>query len=131
MSERLKRFHDPQTTGIVLLTFLVLVESLQVLILIVFIFSFIPIQPNAVFYTIYPSIRDTLHPERDLFFYKIFIFLSMAMEAAGLYFFRNHLKSPEFQKELRRFLAAEIFWLGLQSFAIFKIMLYEKQMWAR
>ena len=123
--------NDSEIPGIIFLTFLTLIESIQLLIVVVFVFSFIPIKPNAVFYTIYPHIRDNLHPERDLSFYQFFILTSLALLAVGLYFFRNHLRDKEFQQQLRELTLAETFWLGLQIFAVFKLVIYEKEIWAR
>lgn len=64
------------------------------------------------------------HPEWDTFLYRLFVFLVIDLQAAGLLIFRSRLTEPRFIGSLRRFVLVESGFLFLLCFYIFKSVVY-------
>ena len=127
----LKHRFDLETINLSLLTYVVLLGAIQILIVVVFIFSFIPIQPTKIFFTIYPHIRDGIKLERDIFFYRLFIVSAIILQGIAVFIFKNRIKDEEFALPLFRFACAESLWVLFQFFAVFKVILFPGESWTR
>ena len=104
---------------------LCLVISLQVLIGIIYIYHFIPIQ------LIDPVTRQQVAPppglilERDMFFYSIYLGITATAFLIGLVLFKNNIEERSWLKPACFLLALECFWLSLLLFAAFKLLIYQ------
>lgn len=111
MKNMLKSFND-----IILISFLSIVEALQVLVIVSHIYSFIPIHWKV-------PIPKGLEPERESFLYIIFLSVACILMASGFMLMRR-LNMEEHRKQLKMFLMMESAWLFLQLFAFFKWLTY-------
>jgi len=125
-----KEFFDKYTVNIMALSLLSLVESLQILIIVVLIYSIIPIAVPVFVQKLFPLSLYDVHLKRETFFYHVWIALGIGLQ--GLLMFAN-----------RRYLGEDL-WRGLcpyictmagiviiQIFAVFKIFLWGDPLWAR
>jgi len=120
---------DHSVPNIILCSLLVVIESLQLLIVLVLIFSFIPIPPSDFIRTLFPRHQQLVFPKRDMFFYRFWVATLMAGQAALLIGFKDQLSSPKMGKQLRVFCMVEAGWLFLMVFAVFKIFVYGYPSW--
>jgi hypothetical protein len=115
---------DPFLKHWLVWTGLVLVLGLQVLAAIIYVFSFIPIVLKD------PSTHQPyqpppgLEPEREIFFYGIYIVSTVLVFLAGLLFFRDRIEKPGWLKNASILLVVESGWLALMAFAAFKLLVY-------
>lgn len=100
-----------------MLTALAICESIYVLIIVSHIYSFIPIHWSVV-------IPKGLEPERENFFYLVFLFTAFAFMAAACVFIRPQLEQASKRLAWAQFLAVEFFWVCLLLFAYFKWLTY-------
>lgn len=122
---------DRETLNIVLFAVWALLEALQLLVVVVFIFSFIPIKPHPFVETLFPIHQKGVLPEREMFFYRLFVFSAMAAQGAGLFMFRRRLKDGSLSASLAGLSAVNLFWLFVQGFCVFKIIVLQNPVWAR
>ncbi len=124
-------FKDPLSRNIGYLSALVFVGSLQVLILLVFVYQFIPMAMDPITQGVPPTLLKLFQPNRNQFFYHAFIAAAILGQAGILYVYRARLSMPELAGEIREFLIAETLWVSWQLFAVFKILQYDNPAWAR
>lgn len=107
-----------------LLSVLVLVEVIQVLLVIVFLTGQTPVS-SQLSAAVYPEWAQLLRPEREMLFYRIFVFLAMAGQIAGAWFLARRSKG---RKSLGRrwgaFAATETVLTVLLLTASFKTIVY-------
>ncbi len=113
------------------LTTFVMLGALQLLIVMVYVFSFIPI-------TLAPFIKDlplklqqTILPEREIFFYRVFIAAAIAAQCAAGWVMYSKERSRRSWKSLKGLIIVQSFWLLMELFAAFKMYAYEGPVWAR
>ena len=123
MKEKLTEGRSIEFKNLFLLSLVSLLEGLQVLIVTVFIFSFIPLTSDLKS-VLLPEMVSQLRPERDIFFYRIFVIATMCIQAGSLLIFRKQLNKEEFCRDLGRFAVAEMILLCVIFFALFKITVY-------
>jgi len=123
--------NDPLTRNIWYLSLTVFVLALQVLIVVVFIYQFIPLKMDAITQGVPASLLQFFKPNRNHFFYHVFIASALIGQAVILYLFRKRLKEDDLSKEVGHFLICESFLVSWQLFAVFKILQYDNPSWAR
>ena len=124
-------FLDPVSRNIGYLSLLVFVLSLQVLIILVFVYQFIPMKMAPITAGVPPALLKLFQPNRNHFFYHVFIATAIAGQALVLYICRKRIGLPVLAVEIREFLACEAIWVSWQLFAVFKILQYNNPPWAR
>ncbi len=112
------------------LAVLALVESLQVLIVLVWVFSFIPIHVSPFVNELWPLNQRTIVPERELFFFQVFVAMNIGFMALALFLSRRHIKEVVLGVWVKRFLRMEAFWLLVQLFAVFHRIVHQDPLWA-
>lgn len=122
---------DRESLNIVLFAVWALLEALQLLVVVVFIFSFIPIKAHPFVQTLFTIHQKGVLPEREMFFYRLFVFSAMAAQGAGLYLFRKRLQERSLSGSLAALAAVNLFWLFVQIFCVFKIIVTQNPAWAR
>ena len=109
--------------NLIWLTVLVMVESLQILIAIVYLNTFFPpvfdIQAQ-----ILPEKMAQFSPEREMLLYRIFVLTAIVLEALAVWGFKSKLADADWGRKLRRFLAVEFLVLALLCYVVFKILVY-------
>ena len=116
--------------NIALLGILSLVLSLGLLIFVVCIFTFIPIHLSPFVYELFPLYQKGVLPEREMAFYRFFIFSNIVLQSGLVYWFRKRLDDQTLSRDILFFLRFELMWILLQIFAVFKILLYNNPTWA-
>lgn len=124
-------FKDPLSRNIGYLSALVFVLSLQVLIILVFVYQFIPLKLDPITQGVPPTLLKLFQPNRNHFFYHAFIAVAILGQALGLAIYRKRLNAPELAGEIKGFLICETLWVAWQLFAVFKILQYDNPQWAR
>ena len=126
-----KIFFDRYTVNIITLAILTLVEAMQIIIILAFIFSFIPIPIPELVHKFYPLTQYDVRLKRDPFFYHVWIGAALGLQGALIFTFRQRLGEERFW---RRFCPYICFMSGIaviQIFAVFKIFLWGNPWWAR
>src|ERR1700733_3006090 len=80
-----KTFFDKYTVNIIAISLLSFIEALQVLIIIVLIFSFIPIATPVFVQKLFPISLYDVHLKRETFFYHAWIAVGLGFQALLLY----------------------------------------------
>jgi hypothetical protein len=114
-----------------LLALLVMALALQALIVVAWIYSFIPIKPSPFLATLFSRHQVLVFPKRDMAFYHFFIAAAIFLQAAGLFILRAHLNSRTFIRQLLAFTLAEYGWTCLMVFAVFKMFVYGFAPWTK
>jgi len=122
---------DPLVRNIWHLTLLVFVLSLQVLIVLVFIYQFVPLKMDPITEGVPQALLKLFKPNRNHLFYHVFIAVAIIGQFLVFYFYRKSLQLPELAGEIRKFLIFETVWVTWQLFAVFKILQYDNPLWAR
>ena len=122
---------NPQIRTIVIIAGLALVEAIQVLIIVVTIFHFIPIAVRDSAKDIFPVLHDGLKPEREIFFFHVFVFTCLSIDGLILWFLRKRLGQTTVDTVLVQLMAVDAGWLLVQLFAVFKILLYGNLIWPK
>lgn len=102
-----------QIRAVLAVTIFVLLESLQLLIVLAHLYTFVPIRWSV-------PVPPGLEPERESFLYIVFLCTAFGAMAAGVRWLLPRLGSVEAQERLWRFIALECFWLALLVFCLFK-----------
>lgn len=118
-------------THIVLWSVIAAAVSVQLLIVVAFIFSFIPIKPSPLLQELFLRHQPLVMPEREMFFFRFFVLTACALQAGGLFVLRKHLSDAKLTPALAHLAAAELCWTFLLVFAVFKIFVYGNPSWAR
>ncbi len=116
-------FKNAAAENLCWISLLSLAGSLQVLVVVVLIFSSIPMTLDPITEGVAPQLLRLFQPEREVSFYRFWIMLALAAQVVLIRFFSKH--------RLRSLAIAETAWLSLQIFASFKIIQYESPSWAR
>ncbi len=108
-----------------------LLEAVQWIIVVAFIFSFIPFKPHPFAAKLFALHQKGVQPEREMTFYRLFVVLSALFYAAGLYVFRRRLEDRGLSKKLWPLAMVNAIWIFVQVFAVFKIFVTGNPDWAR
>lgn len=116
--------------GIVLVSLLVLVESIQLVIVSGYISTFIPVGRDPMNDDLFPVYRNWLKPNWQMFIYHLFIMASIMAQFFVIYAFRRKLELAEFQINIKRLLCVDSVWVFIQCWAVFKILIFGSPGWA-
>ncbi len=122
---------DVKTKNIVAYSILVLVLSVQVVIILAVIFSFIPIQSNNFVQTLLPLYWDQVRPHRQLQFYAVFILFGIMAQAWGMVFLKKQLQDNNFAGRLWPFVIMNGVWVLIEATVAFKIFIFGSPPWAK
>jgi len=126
-----KTFFDRQTVNIIAMALLSFIEALQVLIILVLVFSFIPITVPSFVQKLFPLSLYAVHLKRDAFFYHVWIAVSLGLQAALIFLYRKRLGEDHLWREFLPYFCTMAVMAYIQIFAIFKIFLWGNPWWAR
>ncbi|MFA5087883.1 MAG: hypothetical protein WC552_02475 [Candidatus Omnitrophota bacterium] len=111
--------------NIILLSLISLLIGLELLVVISFIFSFLPLDTSLKDLMISKAAIDYFRPEREVFLYRFFVAATMIVQVLTLMIFRKRLDEEKLWDGLRGFLISESIIVGLIFFALFKMVVYE------
>ena len=126
-----KTFFDKHTVNIITLSLLAFVESLQVLIIVAFIFSFIPIVIPPFVQKLFPLSLYDVHLKRETFFYHVWIAAGLGLQGVLLFINRRRLREERLGQGVLLYIGTMAGFVFIQIFAIFKILLWGNPSWAR
>ncbi len=122
---------EVKTKNIVAYSALVLALSVQGVIILAVLFSFIPIKLNNFVYTLSPLYLDQVRPHRQIQFYVVFIFFGTMAQAWGMIFLKKQLQDNGFAKALWPFVMMQGVWVLIEATAAFKIFVFGSPVWAK
>jgi len=108
-----------------------IIESLQILIVVMLILSFIPIPPTEFSKDLFPNNKTALLPNRKMFFLHLWVGACLVIYGAGLWFLRDKFKQGQSDKFLIRLITVDGCWLLAQIFLVFKMVLYPQLSWVK
>jgi hypothetical protein len=114
---------DRPMRNIAWLSLTALLESLQLIIIIALIFSFIPIPPDDFYPTIFAFFRKGLYQKRDMLYYRIFIFTAIALQAVLVLKCRRFLNDEGPMPKVRAWIAVSALFLIPQLCLIYQFWL--------
>ena len=100
----------------------VLLLSTQVFAVIIYIYSFVPLVWD-------DSFLKGVEPERESFFYAIFLMMTVALTVLGAKWFLPKLNSPAARSKFKLWLGLESVWCFLILFCFFKWTTYRYPFW--
>jgi hypothetical protein len=123
---------DPSTTAFRWLTFFAIVESLQILMLLVlFANAFLGMNVQSAEEGFFDYFKHSVHPERELTYFRIFLILAFLIQAVGIWVVKKKAQEGGLLSSFRALALVDATWLLLQLFALFKIVLFDNPLWAR
>ncbi len=126
-----KIFFDKYTINIIVLSLLSFIEALQVLIIVAFIFSFIPIAPPPFVQKLFPLSLYDVHMKRETFFYHVWIGVALILQGVLIFLNRQRLGEDHLWRRSVPYISTMAGIIIIQIFAIFKILLWSNPWWAR
>jgi len=114
---------DRQIKNIAWLALTALLESLQLMIIIALIGSFIPIPVDNFYYTLFPFIRRGLYQKRDILYYEIFVSAAIVLQTGLLFIYRKFLNESQAMSKVRSWLTMSVIILIPQLFLIYQVWL--------
>jgi len=113
------------------LSLLSFIEALQILIIVVLIFSFFPIPIPVFAQKLFPLSQYDVRLEREGLFYHLWIFVSLGLQALMIYFNRKRLSTTDLNPKFLPYIGVMASLVMIQIFAAFKIFLWGNPGWAR
>lgn len=129
MNDYFKRLYRSEVGTIFLVSILCWLEALQLLIIIVFVAGFFKIDTTTLTH-IFTSRFAEVHVEREAEFFRLFIISAFFIQGAMLWFLRRKLDRQEVRGWLRFLIGLNIFWITVQLFFVFKMIIYQSPQWA-
>lgn len=109
-----------------LLSFVVLLESVQVLLAVKWILNSIPLK-SALAAQVLPEWMHLVRPEREMLLFHVFIATAVILQVVTFWFLRTHLNSADFLKRLKVFAWVEGIIVFLLLDASYKMIIYDYQ----
>jgi hypothetical protein len=132
MTDLRKRItQDTFLINTLLLSLLVMALALQVLIVVVWVFSFIPIKPSPLFATLFVRHQALVILKRDIPFYHFFIITACVLMGAGMTILKSRMSRRMLVSQLLAFTVAEYGLTFLIVFAVFKMFVYDFAPWTK
>jgi len=128
---RKKITQDTYLANVLLLSLLVMAISLQALIVVAWVFSFIPIKISPLIATLSLRHQALIVLKRDISFYHFFIAAACFLQAAGVFLLKQQLERRTFIRSLAYFTLAEYGWTFLIVFGVFKMFVYGFAPWTK
>jgi len=126
-----KEFFDRYTINIIALSILSFIEALQVLIIVVLIFSFIPYAIPPFVQKLFPLSLYDVHMERESFFYHVWIAAGLGLQGLLVFVNRRRLGEDGLWRRFSPYICTMTGIVFIQIFAIFKMFLWGNPWWAR
>lgn len=126
-----RTFFDRYTVNIMVLSLLAFIEALQALIIVVLIFSFIPLTPPPFVQKLFPLSLYDVHMERESFFYHVWIAVVLGLQGILLFINRRRLGEGHLGRSFLPYICTMAGILVIQIFAVFKIFLWGNPAWAK
>ena len=126
-----KTFFDRYTVNIITLAWLSLIEALQVLIIVVLIYHFIPYAVSPFVKKLFSISLYDVHPKRDLFFYHVWIAAGLGLQGLLIFINRRRLGEEDLWRKFSAYMGTMAGIVVIQIFAVFKILLWGNPAWAR
>jgi len=117
--------------NIIALCLLSFIESLQILIIVVLIYSFIPMAVPGFVQKLFPLSLYDVHLERESFFYHVWIAVALGLQGLLMFIHHRRLTEARFWRLFLPYVGAMAGIVIIQIFAIFKIFLWGNPWWAR
>ena len=108
-----------------------LIEALQVLIIVVFIYSFIPITCPPVCQKLFPISLYDVHPKREIFFYHVWIAAALGLQGVMMFINRRRLGEEDLWRKFLPYICTMAGIVIIQIFVVFKVFLWGNPGWAR
>jgi len=125
-----KIFEDRAIPDALALTAFVIVESLQFLIILALVYSFIPLPLADFIKDLPPKLQMTIKPKREIFFYRWFLVFAVAGQIIFVSYFQ-HRKKDIPRQALLKIALVDAGLILIELFAVFKIWQYDNPWWAR
>ena len=113
-----------------LLTVLAIIESIQLVTLIATIYSFIPVDTSMREHIMYSS-WISYHPEREMFFFRILVFMAIIFQIGFIKVFSHRLNNDNLFKKMSHYTAASFILLINQFYWLFKIAVYKSPIYVK
>jgi len=110
-----------KNNNIIALSMLSFIESLQVLIIVAFIFSFIPIPIPAFVQKLFPLSLYDVRLEREGFFYHVWIAVGLGLQGLWMFLYRKRLGEERLWRSFLPYICTMAAIVYIQIFAVFKI----------
>lgn len=110
--------------NVILCTLLVLMGSVQLLIVLVAVFSYVPIPVPAMVSHLFPRHVGLVFLKRDMLFYRCWVGMAIAGQAVLLTCLRKRLSSVALSRQLSSLCWVEALWLFIIVFLLFKYFVY-------
>ena len=120
-----------QRSNLICFALWALVEAVQWIIVVSFIFSFIPMKSHPFATNLFEMHRKGVQPEREMSFYRLFVVMAVGLYASSLFLFRRRLDEAEYSRKVLHLTAVNAVLIFVQLFAIFKIFVLGNPGWAR
>jgi len=114
---------DRITKCVAWLSLIAFLESLQLIIIVALVYSFIPFPLDNTYYTFFPFVRKGLTPNRNMLLYRIFVATTIGLQAGLLFFCRKFLDDEKFLLKARRWIVMAVIVLIPQLFLIYQVWL--------
>jgi hypothetical protein len=124
-------FFDRVTVNIIVISLLSFIEALQVLIIVVLIFSFIPIPVSAFVQKLFPLSQYDVRQNRQGFFYHVWIAAGLGLQGLLMFVNRRRLGEEGLWRRFCPYICTMAGIIIIQIFAVFKIFLWGNPWWAR
>ncbi len=119
----IKKQCTPQIRNVFYITMIAVALGCQALALLTFAFHFVPVPEDATF-TVLGPYKNLFSPEREMFFYRMFVLAVLGLQAAGVFLFRRKLSSGDLGSSLRRYACTETALLAVLLLFAFKLTVY-------
>ncbi|MBL8014165.1 MAG: hypothetical protein JNN05_09985 [Candidatus Omnitrophica bacterium] len=126
-----KRLSDIDLKNMAMITAFVMLQCLQIIIILALICSYIPQPPNDFVKTIFRNHAGGVLPEREMLYYRLFVFMAMIGQGAIVWGTKRFWKGDLPRARIGEFMLAQSAIIFLQLFGVFKIFVFENPWWAR
>lgn len=129
MNNLFKRLYRSEVGTIFLASVLSWLEALQFLIIVVFVAGFFKIDTTTLSH-IFTSRFAEVHVEREAEFFRVYILLAFIIQGGVLWFLRRKLDCEDIRSRLKFLIGLNIFWIAVQLFFVFKMIVHQSPQWA-
>lgn len=126
-----KIFFDNSTINVAVLSLLSFLESLQVLIVVALVYSFIPIPVPVFVQKLFPLSLYDVRLERESSFYHLWIAAALGLQGLLVFLNRKNILQENTWRKHLPYVSTMAVLMYLQVFAVFKIFLWGNPWWAR
>ncbi|MBI4309928.1 MAG: hypothetical protein HY591_06315 [Candidatus Omnitrophica bacterium] len=122
---------NPAIGNITAIAVIGFIDAVQVLIACAVIFSFVPIVPADFVHRLFPVYLPEVRPEREMGLYRLFVLAAIAIQAVRVFILRRRINEQRLWASLLPYAMVMGFWVFVEAFASFKVLLWGNPIWAR